>query len=124
MKTLELLECGHPESEHSEITRGYGTDAQGNRHCYTCCAEQDKAQMRNQGRITLYLTTKPDLGGSYGDAEISNWPGSLKLRGRYHKGRHNIARTRYDVWFTFEGNNWHGVQYGDNTQLVHCKKVK
>lgn len=120
----ELLDCGHPESAHSEFTRGYGTDSQGKRHCYACCAEQDKAHMRQHGKIALYLTTKPDLGGSYGDARISNWPGSLEFKGRYHKGRHNIAGSRYDAWFKFEGSNWHGVQYGENTQIIHCRKLK
>jgi len=126
MKTIEttVLECGHAESEHSEFTRGYGTDSAGNRHCYQCCADADKKQMRDTGKICLYLTTKPDIGGNYGNAELSNWPGSFKLAGRYHKGRHNMARFRYDVWFNFEGQNWHGVQYGDNTQICHCRRVK
>lgn len=131
--TTELLECGHAESAHSEITRGYGTNAKGERHCYACCAEQDKAHMREHGKICLYLTTKPDQDGQiarrdsfgkYGDAKITNWPSSLEFKGRYRKGSHNMAGSRYDVWFTFENTNWHGVQYGENTQIVHCKRIK
>jgi hypothetical protein len=124
MKIIERLECGHPESPHSDFTRGYGTNDKGERHCYACCAERDKKQMREAGKIALYLTTKQDTGGNYGDAKITNWPGSLEFKGRYHKGRHNIAGSRYDVWFTFEGTNWHGVTYGDNTQICHCKRTK
>lgn len=61
----------------------------------------------------------------YGAAKLTNWPGTLNLPINTIKvGRHNIARRRYDFWFTFESANWHGVQYGDNTQLAHCRKVK
>lgn len=113
----QLLDCGHAESKHSEITTGYGTDAQGKKHCYECCAERDKQTMRKTGRYTLYLDTKTRT--------VSNWPGSLKLA-VYHlsEGRHNIARTRYDAYFMFEGSRWHGVQYGDMTQIIHCKRTK
>jgi hypothetical protein len=120
-----ILDCGHPESNNgSGCGTGYGQDKHGKRYCYACCAERDKRSMRETGRAVLYLTTKPDLGGDYGNAEITNWPGSLKLTGRYHKGSHNIARTRYDVWFKFEGQNWWGVTYGEDTQICHCKRVK
>lgn len=113
----QLLDCGHTESEHSDITTGYGMDAQGKKHCYGCCAEQDKKTMRETGRYTLYLDTKTRI--------VSNWPGSLKLD-VYHLtgGRHNIAGRRYDVYFMFEGSRWHGVQYGDNTQICHIKRMK
>jgi hypothetical protein len=76
--------------------------------------------MERTGRATLYLTTKPD-----GAAEITNWPGSLRFTGRYTKGAHNIARTRYDVWFYGPDKTaWYGVQYGENTQIAHCRRVK
>ena len=113
MKTL--LECGHEESEHSEVTSGYGISQDGKKYCYACCAEIDKETMRKHGRITLYLTEKG----------ITNWPASLVLPVHYKKeGRHNIAGKRFDVWFTFEDRQWHGVTYGDNTQLCHCRVVK
>lgn len=112
----ELLDCGHAESPHSDFTTGYGTDPEtGKRHCYACCAERDKQRMRDDGRITLYLT----------DRTVTNWPGSLKIPVHHlRKGAHNMARTRYDVWFSFEGALWHGVQYGENTQICHCRKTK
>ena len=118
------LECGHVPSEHSEMTTGYGVDAEGNRHCYACCAELDRANMLGTGRATLYLTTKAES-ASYGSAKVTNWPGSLEFSGRYSVGRHNIARKRYDVVFIGpDGAIWTGTQYGDNTQICHCRRTK
>ena len=112
----QLLDCGHKASEHSDFTTGYGVDAEGKKHCYECCAKQDKEWMIENGRITLYLS----------DDEVTNWPGSLRFKVGYKKeGHHNMAGKRYDVWFTGpNGKNWHGVQYGDNIQLCHCKRIK
>ena len=114
------LIVGIPESPHSSITRGYGTDAQGRKLCYDCCAERDKKEMRETGRIVLYLTENPNTSPA-----VSNWPASLKINvSCLKKGRHNMAGNRYDVWFYFEGREWHGVQYGDNTQICHCRRMK
>ena len=107
------------------VGTGYAIDTANHKICYECAAEGDKQWMRDNIKTTLYLTIKPDYQYSdYGDAEITNWPASLKLTGRYHRGRHNFARTRYDVWFEFEGQSWYGVQYGDMTQILHCKKIR
>ena len=130
--TLEILECGHAESPHSSFTRGYGEDSKGNRSCYACCADYDRQIMRDTGKICLYLTLDDDTGRTlnqfgrrYGNHKLSNWPGSLELPVHCIKtGRHNIAGTRYDCWFTFDNTNWHGVQYGDNTQICHCTRLK
>lgn len=122
-----------PPSPEGSITTGYGiipgTDK---KVCYPCCAERDKQQMRDTGKITLYLTViEPDpnvlgtrlLPPRYA-CKITNWPSSLVLQGGCRKGKHNIARTRYDVWFNFEGYEWWGVSYGEDAQLVHCKRTK
>ena len=82
--------------------------------------------MRETGKATLYLTRRDNVEpkGSY-NYWVSNWPGSLQIKCvNSRKGRHNIVRVRYDVDFKFEGNWWHGTQYGDNTQIVHCRRVK
>lgn len=128
---MEILECGHPESPHFSFTRGYGKDANGNRHCYDCCAESDRQSMIDTGRGVLYLTIRDEIspaGGNYGDkiGTLTNWPGSLTFQtGRIRKGYHNIAGVRYDTWFRGpDGHKWHAVQYGDNTQIAHCKRVK
>lgn len=107
--------CGLAKTHESDVSTGYGTDREGNKVCFACCAEQDKAYMRENGRITLYLSGN----------KVTNWPNTLELPTTYQrKGYHNIARTRVDVWFNFEGAKWHGTQYGDNSQLCHCKRIK
>lgn len=86
--------------------------------CYACCAEDDKARMIETGRAMLYLTTTAP-------AHVSNWPGSLSFPVPYiSRGRHNMARVRYDVTFTGpDGRQWRGTQYGDNTQICHCRRL-
>ena len=116
MTAFECSKCGKTKVSFSTFTTGYGVDRSTNKPvCYACCAEDDKKQMREKGKIMLYLS---------GD-KVTNWPGSLSFPVQYQtKGRHNIASTRYDVWFNFEGKVWHGVQYGDMTQIVHCAATK
>lgn len=115
------LDCGHMESPHSPITRGYGTDNNGKKLCYECCAEGDKQTMKETGKATLYFTQRAGNGKAY----VTNWPGSLSIPCAYvKKGRHNIARIRYDYWFAFEGYWWHGYTVGNNTQIAHCKRTK
>jgi hypothetical protein len=116
-----ICDCGHPESPHSDITRGYGRDAEGLTFCYDCCAERDREQMRKDGKTCLYLVKRED------GHHVTNWPASLDIKvntGAVRVGRHNIAGRRYDVWFWFEGDQWHGVQYGDNTQILHARRLK
>lgn len=115
----EMLDCGHM-STPTQLTVGYGIDADGKRHCYACCAVRDRAQMEEAGKATLYLVEERGK-----RPEITNWPGSLRFpAGPVRKGRHNIAGTRYDTWFDGPGGTWHAVQYGENTQIAHCKRVK
>lgn len=121
MTTLTTLDCGHPESPHSEITTGYGVTQDGRKICYSCCAEQDKQQMRQDGRITLYLVERD------GRHYVTNWPGSLEIPVKsFRKSHHNMAgkNGRTDVWFTFEGQNWHGYQIGQWNEICHCKRTK
>lgn len=114
-----VLDCGHGPSPHEIITTGYGQDNDGKTFCYECCAAKDRASMIEDGRATLYLTKDGDR------YKVSNWPGSLRFDVDYvRKGRHNIAGCRYDVWFTGpDGRNWHGVQYGEQTQILHCRAI-
>ena len=131
MSVVEVLECGHAESPHSDFTRGYGTDRDGSRHCYDCCAERERVAMIETGRATLYLTApesglpnfKPQNGMRH---ELTDWPGKLRfLVGYIRKGRHNIAGVRYDGHFWGpDGKRWRFTQYGNNTQIAHCKRLK
>lgn len=128
-----LLDCGHTETRpHSYITRGYATDAAGKTACYACCAERERAAMIETGRATLYLSYDAERGGynnkviRYSNVRVTDWPGVLEFKcGGLRTGRHNIAGKRYDVWFRGpDGFVWHGVQYGENTQIAHCKRTK
>jgi hypothetical protein len=115
--------CGK-ECIPSRYTGGYGIAAEGaplgkpgDKLCFPCCAKGDKLTMAATGKIVLYLDQQ--------ESKVTNWPGSLTFPCRIKAGRHNLARVRYDVWFKDQdGNPWHGVQCGDNSQLVHCKRIK
>jgi hypothetical protein len=123
---MALLDCGHEPSKHESCTTGYGTDDKGKTFCYACCAERDKTQMVKDGKTTLYLTHVPYLHrfGGFVQGKVTNWPGSLTFMCGVKQGRHNIASTRYDVWFSdHTGAQWHGVQYGEWTEICHCKRL-
>ena len=112
-----ILDCGHEESPHEKFTTGYGRDADGKKHCYACCAKQDLAWMRKEGRIMLYINREK--------GEVTNWPGSLKFKtGHIIKSWHNMAGNRYDYWFVLDGYYWHGYTIGDNTDIAHCRRTK
>jgi len=109
-----------PAFKPGDGSTGYANDEHENKICYACCAKADEKYMIEHGRITLYLSRTR---GSY---KVTNWPGSLAFTPRYvSKGNHNIAGVRYGAWFTGpQGTNWHGVQYGENTQIIHCRRIK
>ena len=103
------------------ISVGYANNNNGDLVCFECCAKEDKKYMAEHGKIMLYLT------GIEYNYKLSNWPGSLKFKVFHSKeGNHNWAGIRYDVWFRVPDDDyiWHGVQYGKNTQICHCKRVK
>lgn len=78
--------------------------------------------MKPGERDYLYLSKDKD-----GKWEVTNWPGTFRrpiFNNRPQKGNHNFARTRYDVWFKVGENFFHGVQYGDFTQVCHIKCLK
>jgi len=111
---------------------GYALKDKEEKICYDCCAERDKQQMRDKGKIALYLTFNPhaqrlyrSLSPYYQGGKITNWPGTLTFTtNTIYVGRHNIAEHLYRCYFTFENQKWIGRQYGDNTMLLHCKKLK
>lgn len=111
--------CNRIKSYQSDFTTGYSEDDNGNKICFSCCKHVDIEYMRENDKITLYLTGNIKEG-----FYISNWPGSLKIRVFPKKGNHNITGSRYDVWFSCAGKQWWGVQYGELTQLCHCKASK
>lgn len=94
-----------------------------NKVCYECCGKLDLESMKETkpgDRLHFYLNTEkyPRV--------VSNWPGSLKINCYASSERkHNIARTGEDVWFgNDEIGHWWGVRYGEQTDIVHCTKLK
>lgn len=95
---------------------GYGTYGESSDPvCYACCANVDRETLRHADRTALYLAK----------GIVTNWPGTLTIvPSRTKNGRHNIAGTRIDVWFTGpDGAAWHGVNIGDN-DILRCRKLK
>lgn len=87
--------------------------------CYDCSAEIEKQFMRDNGRSVIYLCEKST------GYEITDWPGRLRIPvAMYKEGHHNIAGTRTDVWFLFEGEVWHGVKCGENHDTIHVRRTK
>lgn len=110
----------------SSCTTGCGTTPEGEKICFKCCAVRDQEEMKETGKAHLYLHGDDPIKGIRHLTHLTNWPGTLKLHiHRYRFGKHNIARTRTDVWFIGpDGKQWWGVLYGENTQIVHCRRVK
>lgn len=102
---------------------GYGKDRDSNIVCYDCAGKMDADTLESlkPGEwMDLYLVN--DVDGNYW---VQNWPGSLKFN-IYppHTGKHNLSGIRYDIWFFFRNNRYHGVKYGNNTEIVHIQKVR
>ena len=109
-------------------------------HCFDCCADIDRQSMIDTGNskhLPLYLSVhgrylKPlpvsqQAKVQYFKGVVTNWPASLSFNCdvKLTRGGHNIAGTRYDVWFNGpDGYIWHGVNYGENTMVCHCKRTK
>ncbi len=114
--------CDEHKTHESGIATGYGLDENGNKVCFECCGKKDSARLENMKigeKYCLYLYKDED-----GKWNVSNWPGTLKINvNTPRKGHHNMAGSRYDVWFQHKGNYFHGVQYGENTQICHIKRV-
>ena len=128
------LDCGHTiNTDEHKVTTGYGIEPKTNRKiCYQCCADNDREYMLNNDKICLYLVRNGKWNYSIENVKfnstwnITNWPNSLSFPVIwYTKGKHNIAKVRYDAWFVGPNNHiWWCVQYGEDTQIVHCKKTK
>ena len=78
-------------------------------------------EMRRDGRAVLYLTRN-----ECGNYQVTQWTGPVIARVRkVSVSWHNMAgkNGRTDVWFTWEGAWWHGVNIGDN-QICRVKRTK
>lgn len=129
MTTMETCKFCSAEFKPVGCGIGYATiltpDNSEIKICYQCCAIEDKRAMRERGEHCLYLVecNKSDI--IQERYMLTNWPNTLKLPLIGMRiGRHNMARTRIDVWFVFEGYIWHGVQWGECSQLCRVKQTK
>jgi hypothetical protein len=117
---LERTYNGH------SFTTGYGRKP-GNNHkvCYDCCAKRDLKELRETGKGYLYLVVPSDK--PWKNWKLTNWPGSLEIMPcgwKEAERGHNWGLKRRDVWFILDGHYWHGVLYGDNTQVCKVEKTK
>ena len=115
MKTC--TDCGRTDA------RGYGRTHDGWYVCYECIAIRDAEEMRRSGcshRLPLYLVRE---GATFA---VTNWPNTLRFdEVTVRHGDHNIAGKRIDAWFAGpDGHIWHGVNIGNNTQVLHAKRTK
>ena len=108
------------------ISDGFGTgygELNGKKYCYACCGELDSdtlAKLKPGEKVYLYLAE-----GKEYLPEVINWPGTLRIKCCARKnGNHNIAGIRRDVWFKHRGKNFHGVQYGNSSEICHVQVVK
>lgn len=117
MSTFICHQCQQEKEMQTSGGTGYARDNENNLICYACCGENDRKHLLSLkvGEKTVFYLA---------NNEVTNWPGTLRISvPRIRTGRHNIAGKRYDTWFTFEGLKFHGVTYGDNTQIHHIKRV-
>lgn len=90
-------------------------------------AEAEMEGMTETGRAVLYLVEASEASGSV--ATVTNWTGKARFPVRYSKrSRHFVPNCcwqvwRTDVWFSVDGEEWHGVNIGDN-DIVRCRRLK
>lgn len=111
------------EKTHNGIGTGYGTDNEGNKTCYECIGKSELEQMKQAkagDKFTQYLVHRKESGKWF----VTNWPNTMSFEVAPTKGRHNMAGCRYDVWFSVGQNRFHGVTYGDMTQICHITCLK
>lgn len=101
---------------------GYGITPDGKRHCYACCAENDRAAMVRDGRITLYLTSSPTRRAD----KVTNWPGSLSFRVEWSKaGRSGFGGDSVSAYFVGpDGALWLARQQGRHNELARCQRLR
>lgn len=129
---------GHPLTPLGATGYAYlnSSDQDRRKICYECAADFDRKTMDETGEITLHLdglislrlaelprTGKRNLKVKI---SVSNWCGSLSYPvDLVRVGNGGIAKVRRDIYFTdHKGANWHGVQFGNESQLVYCKRLK
>jgi hypothetical protein len=123
MKTEFVCSCCKKTIVHeSDFSTGYGVTDNGQKLCFDCCGEQDKNRLIETGKLPGYFTKDKD-----GRDIFTNWPGTFVLPVYFfRKSWHNFAgkNGRTDFWVKFNGNEYHGVQIGHNSQCATIKRTK
>ena len=113
--------CGKVCKQDGMFT-GYAVLWDGRKYCYQCSAEVDAQRLRGLAigeSMHLYLVVRNNVW------RVNNFTGLLSLPVyRIKFGRHNFAGIRYDFWFIYYKQKYHGVVYGDDTQLAKVTRVK
>lgn len=121
-ETFYCCQCKQHKPKQKSGGTGYAIKRNGHKVCYDCCGENDKKHLLNMklgDKWYLYLSKDEE-----GRHKLTNWPGTLTIPiAHVRTGNHNIARNRYDLWFTYGGGKFHGVQYGDMTQICHIRRI-
>jgi hypothetical protein len=84
----------------------------------------DLQLLKETGKGILYVSPDPARNG-YGFL-MSTWVGAIIAHSLLaRKSWHNMAGKdgRLDVWFNWDGSNWHGINIGDN-QILRVKRLK
>jgi hypothetical protein len=128
-KSFRCIDCDQDKPIQTDGGTGYATLPNGDRVCYGCIANRDRVTMIKLGHgnhLPLYLSRKSIHKRNDGTWKVGNWPDTLSFPiQRITEGRHNIAGKRYDVWFYGpDGHIWHGVQFGEMTQIIHCRRTR
>ena len=129
---MNCARCNQTIIRPSEYLPGYGT-YKGQKLCYACCANMEREDMISTGKAVLYLVSRDEtiLSGNAAGLvrktyEVTDWPGNLRFPvSHVRRSVHNLATWRYDFQFIGpDGKVWSGVNYGDNTQIARCKRLK
>lgn len=120
----DKLDCGHPAAKTEGCGTGYGVKRNGSKHCYACCADDDRERMVADGHRILYVSNS----GSGCPAEVTNWPGTLRFPVKRWSGSRGVGFGRWyqvtHVWFNGpDGFEWYGRNQGDQ-DLTRCKRTK
>ena len=115
MKAEKCKICG-AEFVSNGCGTGYGINENGEKICYSCCGKADAEKLEKDGILSGYFS----------DGFFTNWPGTFKIKVQgVKKSWHNFAgrNGRRDFWLTYKGQNYHGVNVGNN-QCATIRRVK
>jgi hypothetical protein len=121
MNTFFCDHCQKTVENTSTIGTGYGIHENGHKVCYQCCGDIDRDDMikaKVGERFSMYLCRENGLN------VVQNWCGTLKRNCHISISRHNWGLKRYDAWFKVNGECFWGYNIGENTQILHVRKVK